>query len=432
MLKKILSNTFLKVFSYNSLVVFGKLFSSFIISKISAIYLGPSGYAIVGNFKNLLQGILGVSATGFQSGIIKYIAESKEDSKKLDLIIATVIGMCMSISLILGSCLLCFSNFLSVFILKDASLAYVIKYLGVCLPFVSLNFVIIYILNGLQKFKLYTVIVTITNLFNALFTVLLIYYFSLKGALIASVIIPILTFIVSLTFKEIRDYLLKVFINIKNVSVVFLKSISTYLIMATYSSILISLAYLFIRNKIILDFNSQTAGLWEAVNKISAFYMVFFSSLFTLYLLPKLSVNKTVLGYSKIMKTYFIYIIPFACVLFVTMFLLRSLLIQIFLTNEFESIEQFFHLQFIGDFIKIIAFSLAYQFHAKKMVAFYFISDFVLYISFYILSLYFIKIFKLEGVFYAYILSTILYLMVVSVFIYFKNETYLKRNDQKN
>lgn len=432
MLKKILSNTFLKVFSYNSLVVFGKLFSSFIISKISAIYLGPSGYAIVGNFKNLLQGILGVSATGFQSGIIKYIAESKEDSKKLDLIIATVIGMCMSISLILGSCLLCFSNFLSVFILKDASLAYVIKYLGVCLPFVSLNFVIIYILNGLQKFKLYTVIVTITNFFNALFTVLLIYYFSLKGALIASVIIPILTFIVSLTFKEIRDYLLKVFINIKNVSVVFLKSISTYLIMATYSSILISLAYLFIRNKIILDFNSQTAGLWEAVNKISAFYMVFFSSLFTLYLLPKLSVNKTVLGYSKIMKTYFIYIIPFACVLFVTMFLLRSLLIQIFLTNEFESIEQFFHLQFIGDFIKIIAFSLAYQFHAKKMVAFYFISDFVLYISFYILSLYFIKIFKLEGVFYAYILSTILYLMVVSVFIYFKNETYLKRNDQKN
>lgn len=431
MLKKILSNTFLKVFSYNSLVVFGKLFSSFIISKISAIYLGPSGYAIVGNFKNLLQGILGVSATGFQSGIIKYIAESKEDSKKLDLIITTVIGMCMSISLILGSCLLCFSNFLSVFILKDASLAYVIKYLGVCLPFVSLNFVIIYILNGLQKFKLYTVIVTITNLFNALFTVLLIYYFSLKGALIASVIIPILTFIVSLTFKEIRDYLLKVFINIKNVSVVFLKSISTYLIMATYSSILISLAYLFIRNKIILDFNSQTAGLWEAVNKISAFYMVFFSSLFTLYLLPKLSVNKTVLGYSKIMKTYFIYIIPFACVLFVTMFLLRSLLIQIFLTNEFESIEQFFHLQFIGDFIKIIAFSLAYQFHAKKMVAFYFISDFVLYISFYILSLYFIKIFKLEGVFYAYILSTILYLMVVSVFIYFKNETYLKRNDQK-
>ena len=426
MLKKLFSNSIVKVFSFNSLIVFGKLISSFIVSKVSAIYLGPSGYAIVGNFKNVLQGILGITASGFESGIIKYTAENKNDNKQFNIIVSSAITLSVLISLIVGLLLILFANSLSVYVLKDISFAFVFRYLAIVLPLVSLNFLVVYILNGLQKLKLYSILITLTNSLNALVTFLLIYYLNLEGALLASVLIPVLSLVFSLLFKDVRDLLSIFFLNIKAISVSVLRSISTYIVMATYSSLLISLTYLFIRNNIITSLGIDNAGLWEAMNKISAFYMVFFSSLFTLYLLPQLAINKTIAGYYEIMKTYFKYVIPFTLVAFALLLIFRTLVIKIFLTDAFESIEKFVYLQLIGDFIKIVAFSIAYQFHAKKMVVFYFISDAILYLSFYFLSINLITYFNLEGVFYAYIISTLAYLISVTLFVFFNNANTLK------
>ncbi|RZN78731.1 MAG: hypothetical protein EVB11_13250 [Winogradskyella sp.] len=112
--------------------------------------------------------------------------------------------------------------------------------------------------------------------------------------------------------------------------------------------------------------------------------------------------------------------------IFLVLFLLRTFVIKLFLTEEFRIIEKYFLLQFAGDFIKIIAFSLACQFHAKTMVAIYFISDAILYLSFYVLSIYFLEQIDLKGVFYAHILSCTLYLFVVTLFIFTRNKNYLE------
>lgn len=427
---KIFYNQFIKVFSFNGIIVIGKLVTSFIVSKVSAIYLGPSGYAIVGNLKNLLQGVLGVTANGFESGLIKHIAENKHDKKQFKSIVSSAIAFSVCLSLFVGFFLFIFSNQLSVSILKDASLAYVFRYLSLFLPLISLNFLVVYIVNGLQKFKLYTLLISITNVLNALVTFLLVYFFNLKGALMASILIPVLSFVFSILIKDVKQFFIEAIANLKTISVSFLKSISTYIAMAIYSTILLSLSYLFIRNAIISSIDTATAGLWEAMNKLSGFYMIFFSSLFTLYLLPLLASNKTVKGYVEIMRTYFKYLIPFVIILFLGILFFRVLLIKLFLTNEFLIVEQFFYLQLLGDFIKIIAFSFAYQFHAKKMVVSYFITDAILYVSFYLLSMYCLKYYNLQGVFYAYIVSTLLYLITVCLFVFLNRKKHLKSEAQ--
>ncbi len=426
MKQKIVNNLFLKVFSYNSIVVLVKFITAFIVSKVSAIFLGPSGYALVGNLKNILQGVLGVTSTGFQSGVIKYVTENKTDKRELNVVISSVIFLCIIISCIVSVFVYVFSESLSIYVLKEASYSIIFKWLALLLPLVSLSFLTVYLVNGLQKFKLYTFLVSLSNILNALITFILIYYSNLEGALFASILVPALNFLLGFIFKEIRDIYILFFRNYKHISIGFIKSISVYLMMAIYSSILISLSYLLVRNQIIESIDLFNAGLWESMNKVSSFYMVFFSSLFTLYLLPQLTVNETLTGYYSIMKNYFKYLIPFMILVFLILFLFRVFLIKIVLTEEFKSIEQFFLLQFFGDFIKIIAFSLAYQFHAKKMVKFYIISDFVLYVSFYVLSVYLLKYFSLGGVFYAYIVSTILYFLFVLIFILNNNSKYLE------
>lgn len=428
MLKKLLENSFIKVVSYNGVIVFGKIVTSFIISKVSAIYLGPSGYAVVGNLRNLLQGVFGITATGFGSGVVKYVAESKADNKQFRLIVSSAIALSFCLSLVTGILLFAFSDYLAEELLLDKSWSFIIKYLSVLLPMASLSFLVVYVANGLQNFKLYTKLVTIANILNAVATFLLIYYFNLKGALLATFTVPALSFLLSLVFKDVRSFLGSIYDYVKYVSFNVTKSIGTYVAMATYSAILISLSYLLIRNKIIYNLDVETAGLWEAMNKISSFYMLFFSSLFTLYLLPKLAENRTVTGYSVIMKSYFKYLMPLTIVAFLVLFLLKEIIIKVFLTAAFDSIAQFFYLQLTGDFLKIIAFSLAYQFHAKKMVKFYIISDTVLYVTYYVLSLYLINVYAVHGVFYAYIFSIALYLAIVTAVLYFNNSKYLKIN----
>lgn len=426
MIKKIIrKNSLIKVFSVNGIIIFSRLLASFTVSKVSALYLGPSGYALVGNLKNILQSVLGVTATGFESGLIKYVAETKAKEKELKVVVISVVVLSVIISSVLGVFLFYFSKELSVYALKDASYTYVFRYLAFLLPLVSLNFLNIYIINGLQKLRLYTLILTSSNVINAAVTFSLVYYYNLPGAFFACILVPVISFISAFFFKDIRLIYLDIVSYFKNVSRTFLKYISTYLFMSVYSSLLMGGTYFLIRNKIISDVNIHNAGLWEATNKISSFYMMFFSSLFTLFLLPQLTMNTTLKGYYKIMTYYFKYTIPLIIVLFTSLFIFRVLVIKIFLTNAFNEIEDFFCLQLIGDAIKIIAFSFAYQFHAKKMVKFYLVSDFILYMLFYFLSIYLISYCNLKGVFYAYIVSVIFYLFVVLIFVFRNNSKYL-------
>ncbi|WP_375236180.1 O-antigen translocase [Winogradskyella sp.] len=418
----------IKFLSYNSLIVLTKLISSFVVSKVTAIYLGPSGYALVGNFKNVFQIVLGVTSRGFESGAIKHIAESSDKNIRLNKIISTIILFSLVLSVLASLVLLIFANKLSEFTFKTESYAYIFGYTALLLPFISVNFLVLYIVNGFQKLKTYAKLVSLASIINALITFVLVYSYGLLGALLAVISVSVFTFGLSLCFKEVRYILSEVVFSVKALSISVIKSISTYVLMAAYSTALISIIYLLVRNQIISVFDENQAGYWEAVNKISAFYMMFFTSIFTLYLLPNLSKNKTVDGYKTFMSHYFKRLIPLLIIMFIVLFLMRFLVIRLFLTDEFIVIEKYFILQFIGDFIKIIGFSLAYQFHAKRMVTSYVITDAIIYLSFYFLSMYFLDYLNLEGIFYAHIISSSLYLFAVSLFIFTKNKKYLSTN----
>lgn len=397
------------------------------ISKVCAVYLGPSGYALYGNFKNILQGVFGITASGFESGTIRYIAENKSDNDTLSKVTSSVVLFSLILSVIVGVLLILFSVSLSNFVFKSLEYKSFFIYLALLLPLSSLNFILVYIFNGFQKIKIYARLVSLFNVFNAVLTFSLVYYFNLKGALYASILVYALTLVLSFLFKDVRTLLSSIGLMIKQVSVTYIKSMSVYIAMAIYSSLLFSICYLLIRNEIIANYGINQAGYWEAMNKISSFYMVFFTSIFTMYLLPKLSVNNTLTGYKQIMKAYFTYLLPLAASILLILFLLRGFVVKLFFTSEFEIVGNYFHLQFVGDFLKIVAFSFAYQFHAKKMFLFYFITDALLYGSFYFLSIFFLDTLSIKGVFLAYIISTIIYLAFVMLFIFTNNRNYLIR-----
>jgi len=93
-IKTISRTPLFKVTSLNSISVLLKIGIGLITSKVLAIFIGPGGLALVGNLRNFLTSIESVATLGFQNGVVKYIAQYKDDESKLKRIISSVFLAC--------------------------------------------------------------------------------------------------------------------------------------------------------------------------------------------------------------------------------------------------------------------------------------------------------------------------------------------------
>ena len=79
----------------------------------------------------------------------------------------------------------------------------------------------------------------------------------------------------------------------------------------------------------------------------------------------------------------------------------------------------------LGDFIRLCALVLAYQFLAKKLVKSFVITELISLVLFYVLTKILIGIYGTEGVVIAHFVRYIIYLIVVIIFvqIYYKRQS---------
>ncbi|MFB0911095.1 MAG: oligosaccharide flippase family protein [Flavobacterium sp.] len=89
-LKNIYQSQLFKISSLNSLSIILKIGIGLITSKLLAVFVGPSGMALVGNLRNFMTSLESIATLGFQNGIVKYVAEIKEDKQRFEKLLSTV------------------------------------------------------------------------------------------------------------------------------------------------------------------------------------------------------------------------------------------------------------------------------------------------------------------------------------------------------
>ena len=82
-------------------------------------------------------------------------------------------------------------------------------------------------------------------------------------------------------------------------------------------------------------------------------------------------------------------------------------------SEDFEPVEELFLWQLLGDFVKVLSTVIAYQFLAKKMFWHYIVTEAFLVIILYVTSIYFIKVFGLEGAVIGHLVSYLMYFGVI-------------------
>jgi len=406
------NNLLIKVASFNSLSVIIRLISGFILSKATAYFLLPQGMALTGNLRSFLISSQGISVGGSQSGVIKYVAENKNSQQDFKKIISTSFFIMLTFTLLVAIALIIFSNYFSVLVFGTNDYAYAIKILAYVLPLFTLNTFLLSVINGLGKYKSIIVLNTVGYIVNVVIIVLLMYFHKLEGAIIAIITVPSILFFITLFWiKDIK--LIFRSISISSFSKKHFKGLSSFIIMAIFTALTIPIAHVIIKNYIIESIGLKEAGYWEAMIKISQYYLMFIMSLFSLYLLPKLSENKTDEGFKNLILQFYKTMLPFVIFGFIVIYFLRYWVVRITLTQEFLPTQDLFFWQLVGDFFKIISFAIAYQMQAKKMLFWYLFGELFYVSAVYFFSIYFIDKFHLEGAVIGHAISYMFYFLLM-------------------
>ncbi len=402
-----------KITSLNSFSVALKIGIGLITSKILAIFVGPSGMALIGNLRNFLTSLENISTLGFQNGIVKYVAENEKSRLELQKIVSTVFITLIGSALFISGILFCTAWYWNEKIFgNNTEYLIVFKVLAFVLPTYGLSIFFVALINGLGRFKKVIGINIIGNIFGLLTSIFLIVQFKTVGALMAIIIAPALLFFITLYLvqKEIQFFQ---FIKLETFDFKVLKNLSSYSLMTLVSSVFGPFVFLAIRNHIIQNLGIEQAGYWETITRISSYYLMFISAILSIYFLPKLSKAQNDQETKSIFLKYYKYILPIFVFALLIIYFARFFVVQLLFTKEFLPVANLFFWQLLGDILKVCALILGYQFFAKRKTLMFILTEFFSLSVLYFSSLYFIKEFQIEGVVMAYAFDNLVYLIVL-------------------
>ena len=424
-------NLLLKITSLNAVVIAIRLFISIFIQRLLAEIVGEAGIAKIGQLRNLSELIASFSSFGVFTGVVKYVAEHQEDKEQLQKLFSTV--FVLSVVGIVTSFLVLFfwAANISEYLFVTADYAYLIKLLAVIVPFISLYRIFNGVVNGLTKYKKFAKIDLFSYLASAGLMVWFLLQYNIDGALIAIVITPViqLSVLLFIFFKVLREYIKFSKLSFKAPMINVLLAFS---LMSFFSTVLLNLVSIEIRSMITNRITEEDAGIWTAMTNISKNYMVFSSSLFTLYVLPKFAGIYGRKAFKTEVFSIYKILLPIFGLGMLLVYFGRTWVIQLIYPG-FDEMEPLFKWQLLGDFVRLATIVIGYQFLAKKLVRSFIISEVFSLGLFYLFARYLTDYYGVEGVvmahFFRYVLS--FFLIFYLVIRYFKKNENTERTDIK-
>ncbi|HMR15242.1 MAG TPA: O-antigen translocase [Mariniflexile sp.] len=407
-------NVLVKVTSLQATSVLIKIIAGILTSKAIAIFIGPTGLALIGNLRNFVSSFQSIATLGFYNGAVKYISDVKDDVVALGKTISTIFYTGFIATILVS--FICYFNshaINNIIFPVYNNYAYVIKIFAIVLPFYALNMFSFSIMNGFSKYKILIIINIIGQILSVSVALLLIYQNKIDGALISVVIAESLIFLITLVGIINRRTLVPL-IKVGHISFGFFKKISSYSAMAIFAAIIMPLVAIAIRSYIIENVGYKDAGFWEAMTRISHYYLMSATSLMALYILPRFSEIDDVKEFRKEVFSFYKTVVPFMVVGLVLMYFLRSVIVSFIFSSEFKPVEELFLWQLLGDFVKVLSTVIAYQFLAKKMFWHYMLTEAFLVIILYTTSVYFIDLYDhVKGAVIAHFVSYVMYYCII-------------------
>lgn len=409
--------TLIKTSLLNAIAVAIKMLTLLGLNKILAIYVGPAGYAALGQFQNAVQMITTLASGAINTGVTKYTAEYHADEAKQQAVWRTAGTISLVGSLLVTALVILFNRSLAAWFLKDESLGSVFIWFAATLVLFVFNTLLLAILNGKKEIQRYVAANIAGSLFALVVTTTMAIQLGLYGALVALAIYQSLAFFVTFWICRKTSWFKfgYLFGRIERQSV---KNLAKFTAMALTSAACVPLSHILVRNHLGETLGWEAAGYWEAMWRLSVTYLMLVTTTLSVYYLPRLSELKEPAAIRhEIIQVYKV-ILPVAAVCGLIIYLARDLIIRLLFSADFAKMEVLFAWQMAGDTLKIGGWILAFLMLGKAMVKAFMFSEVFFAISFYFFVVFFSSFMGLQGAAVAHFVNYFFYWIFVAVVVF--------------
>lgn len=389
---------------YNGIAVIIRVASVLVLNKILAVYVGPIGYAVIGQFQNAVAILTSLAGGVVATGVTKATAQHFDDEAKQRAIWQTAVRFSLMASLIVAGGLMILSDTMAQWLLHKAEMGGVFFWLALTLPALALNNLLLAIINGKKEIGIYVAANIIGSLIGLIVTGMLTFRFGLYGALLALAVNPALTLLATGVFVFKKEWfgLSAIWGRIDAGA---LRELAGFGLMAVTTACMVPLTHMLIRDYLSTQLGLQAAGYWQALWKISDIYLLLITGTLSVYYLPRIAEIRTAGELrSEIAKTYR-FLLPLTVLGATSIFLLRDFIIRVLFTEDFIPMRELFPWQLAGDVIKMSAWMLGYVVIGRGLVKFFVAKEIGVGIAFVLLTRLYVGEFGLPGVTAAYALT---------------------------
>lgn len=391
-----------------SIATFARLLSGFLVMKLVAVLAGPEGVAQLGQFMSLTSLLVVFAGGGVGAGVIKYIAEYRDDEGRLRLLLNSAFLFSLFSSLVMCVGVLTLSERITQWLLGDLRYQSLIVILAFAQIFVAMHNLMIAIINGMMDVKRLSAIHVVGAIIGVCAPLLLGYLFQLYGVLLSFLVAQAsLLFVSFFFFRRSAYFSWSFFVATYNSDM--LKKLSRYSLMTLTSALLSPAVQLIVRNMLADKFSWEQVGYWQAVSKVSEAYLLFITMAISVYYLPKLSAITDRGLFVAEIKAAFKYLIPVVVAAALVIYLVRDFITVVLFSDQFSGSLYLYAPQLLGDVIKIASFILSFIMLAKAMTKIFLLSEVVFSVMYVIWVYTLTKFFGLVGAMYAFVVNYAIY-----------------------
>lgn len=395
---------------YTTIATAAKLLAGLVVIKLVAWFAGPAGVGKLGQFMSLMSLLTVLAGGGISAGIVKYVAEYRNDAEKLSRLLAAALWYGLCASCLIGCVALLFSRQTALWLLGDQGYASLIRLLAVTQLAIALFNYILAVINGFMDVRRLALIQVLGSAFSIVLVLWLSRWLHLYGALLALVLSQVLCLFVGLPAWWRSPYFQRSMLRMHFDREMTLR-LAAFSVMTLSSALLPSLINIAVRDHLALQFGWEQVGYWQAVSKVSDAYLLFLTTAINIYYLPKLASTHERASLVLELRNAYRYLLPAVVALAAAVYVARDWVTRLLFSADFTPANALYGPQLLGDVIKIASFILSYVMLAKAMTRLFVISECVFAASYLALVYVLTARFGLVGAMYAFSLNYLLYLV---------------------
>lgn len=347
-------------FGWGSSQAMIRLICSFISIKLTAVYLGPSGLALVAQFNNLVtlgQGMLGA---GVNTAMVRLTAEYAEQPKRRKLLWSNSLRL----SLMLGSAgfilLVLASPWLAQRLFTARDQIWIVLLAGAAIILSMLNALLQGALNGRREINaLVKANIAATVLGLVVFAPSCVLW-GTHGGIIGSLISYIITLLATMLWCRFSGAVRQHDFTAAFDSGVIRQVLAYYPMLIAHAT-LTPLSAILVRDAVANNLSLEMAGLWQGAWRLSEVYTTIITTSVSLYFMPRLGeiINQAELLRKEVLQTLAA-VTGITAAMAIVIFLLRELVVKIVFSSAFNGVQELMPVQLLGDVLKMSAWTLGF------------------------------------------------------------------------